>query len=88
MRARAVIPAPNRHLFLDPEHVVDLLHLLGLLDEVLRHGGYELRGDIADRYTSTTLPQLLDELDTQTSLLRRFLTQTNHIGQIDKETSE
>lgn len=75
-----MIPAADRRLFLDPEHVVDLLHLLGLLDEVLRHGGYELREDIADRYTPTTLPQLLDELDTQTSLLRRALTQTDHIG--------
>jgi hypothetical protein len=68
-----VITRPDHHLLLDAYHTADLLHLLGFLDEVLRHGGHDMREDIADRYTPTTLRHLLDELDTHASVLRRAL---------------
>jgi hypothetical protein len=71
-----VITRGDSHLLLDADHVTDLLHLLHFLDEVLRYGGYELREDIADRYTPATLRHLLDELDTQSSVLRRALNTT------------
>jgi len=44
----------ERQLLLEHDLAADLLHLLGRLDEMLRHGGHELRQDIADRYTPTT----------------------------------
>lgn len=66
-------PPPERRLLLERDTAADLLQLLGRLDEVLRHGGHDLREDIAERYTPTTLLHLLDELDTHSVLLHHAL---------------
>jgi hypothetical protein len=45
-----------------------------LLANILRYGGYDLREDIADRYTARTVDLLVAELDTHAGLLRRATT--------------
>lgn len=52
-------------------HALDLLDLVELLANILRHGGYGLREDIADRYTARTADLLVAELDSHAGLLRR-----------------
>lgn len=63
----------------DPDHASQLVELLDLLGEVLRHGGQGLRGDIADRFGPGPHGYLIDALDIHTGLLRR-LTTTVHEG--------
>jgi hypothetical protein len=63
-------------VLLDRDHADDLLHLLGLPDEVLRHGGADLHTDIADRYTPATCRQLLTALDLHRNLLHHTLNPT------------
>lgn len=61
---------PDAHL-LHPDHASHLLELLDLLDEVLRHGGDELRADIAERFGPSLHGWLIDALDIHTTLIRR-----------------
>jgi hypothetical protein len=70
------VTTPDGHLPIDPHHTADLLHLLDLLGEVLRHSGDELRDDITDRYTSSTFNHLLKSLDCHAGLLRRAINPT------------
>jgi hypothetical protein len=69
-----VITRLDGHLLLHPEHADQLLQLLDLLDELLRHGGDDLRADIADRYGPGMHAHLIDALNTQAELLRRATT--------------
>jgi hypothetical protein len=59
------------YLRLDPDHAVDLLALLELTDDVLRHG---LREDITDRYHPGIHTQLLRSLQDHAGLLRHTIT--------------
>jgi hypothetical protein len=61
------------------DHADQLLELLDLLGEVLRHGGDELRADIADRFGPSLHGWLIDALDIHANLLRRTTT-TIHKG--------
>jgi hypothetical protein len=67
-------PAADRPLLLDPDHASDLLHLLDLIDEVLRHGGHDLRADITDRYHPGMHTQLLRSLHDHAALLHHVIT--------------
>jgi hypothetical protein len=59
------------HLLPHPDHAGDLMELLDLLAEVLRHGGDELRADITDRFHPGMHAYLVEAIDTHTSQLRR-----------------
>jgi hypothetical protein len=70
---------PDAHL-VPLDHADQLLELLDLLGEVLRHGGDELRADIADRFGPSLHGWLVDALDIHADLLRGTTT-TIHKGQ-------
>jgi hypothetical protein len=65
------------------EHADQLLELLDLLGEVLRHSGHDLRADIADRFGPGLHGWLVDALDIHSDLLRRATT-TIHKGQVSR----
>lgn len=67
------------HLLVDPDHATGLLELLDLLSEVLRHGGDDLRADIAERFGPGLHGWLVDALDIHANLIRRTTT-TIHKG--------
>ncbi|HZN71117.1 MAG TPA: hypothetical protein VFC00_05460 [Micromonosporaceae bacterium] len=62
------------HLLVHPELAAELLELLDLLGEVLRHGGGDLLTDIADRYHPGMHAHLVEVIDTHASQLRRATT--------------
>jgi hypothetical protein len=64
----------DEYLRLDPDHAIDLLALLDLTDDVLRHGGHDLREDITDRYHPGMHTQLLRSLQDHAGLLRHAIT--------------
>ena len=64
----------DRHLLLHPDLAVELLDLLDLLAEVLRHGSDDLRADIAERFHPRLHAHLIEALDTQAGQLRRATT--------------
>lgn len=67
------------HLLVHPDHADQLLELLDLLGEVLRHCGDDLVADITDRYGPGLHGWLVDALDIHATLLRH--TSTIHKGQ-------
>jgi hypothetical protein len=67
-------PARNGSVLMLGDYAHDLLDLVELLANILRYGGYDLREDIAYRYTARTVDLLVDELDAHASLLRRATT--------------
>ncbi len=69
---------PGRRL-VPLDHADQLLELLDLLGEVLRHGGDDLRADITDRFGPGLHGWLVDALDIHADLLRRNTT-TIHKG--------
>jgi hypothetical protein len=68
------------HLLLPADHTDQLLELLDLLGEVLRHGSNDLRADIADRFGPGLHGWLVDALDVHANLLRSTTTAI-HKGQ-------
>jgi hypothetical protein len=66
--------ASNGNVLILGDYALDLLDLVELLANILRHGGYDLRADIADRYTARTVDLLVADLDTHAGLLRRATT--------------
>lgn len=68
------------HLLLPPDLASELLDLLDLLGEVLRHGGDELREDIADRFHPRMHTHLIEALDSHAAQLRRATTCTRIEG--------
>jgi hypothetical protein len=79
-----VITRMDGHLLVPHDHADHLLELLDLLGEVLRHGGDDLRADIADRFGSGLHGWLVDALDIHANLLRRASTATIHKGHIPR----
>jgi len=65
---------------LPADHADQLLELLDLLGEVLRHSGDDLRADIADRFGPGLHGWLIDALDIHANLLRSATTTTIHKG--------
>jgi hypothetical protein len=78
-----VITRLDGHLLVRPDHADQLLELLDLLSEVLRHGGDELRADVADRFGPGLHGWLIDAVDIHAGLLRRAIT-TLHKGPIPR----
>ena len=70
----ALTTASNGNVLMLGDYALDLLDLVELLANILRYGGYDLRADIADRYTARTVDLLVAELDTHAGLLRRATT--------------
>jgi hypothetical protein len=66
------------HLLLPPDDVNDLIEILDLVAEVLRHGGPDLQEDITDRYQPGTYEHLIATLDDHTETLYRAVKTPRH----------
>jgi hypothetical protein len=73
--ANALITRLDGHLLVHPDHADALRELLDLLGEVLRHGGDDLRADIADRFGPSLHGWLVDAIDLHATLFHRATTQ-------------
>lgn len=63
----------DKSVQLDLAYADDLLHLLHTLDDILRHGGHDLRDDITERYHPRMHTGLLQALQLHACLLHHAI---------------
>lgn len=61
----------DRHVAMPLSHACDLLDILDLLSEILRHTGDDLRHDLAETYPPVTYDWLTETVDHHADELRR-----------------